>query len=639
MNLANGNLLVSATDRVITAPGITARVDRHYNGLSTAAGAFGGGWTMGVGQDVGLAASGSTVTFTGPNGFKVVFTANSSGIFDKPAGFNANLVKNANGSYTLTYQKTGEKLQFSSGGLLIGDTDRNGVGTSLTYTSGKLTSMADAVSRATTFAYSGPYITTVTDPAGRVISYSRDAANRLSSVQAPDAGTASFAYDGAGRLQTITSPRGFTTTFTYDSAHRVTAVTRQHTADPWGPAYPDAVTGFGYGSGQTVVTDANGHAATYKLDSTGRTTSTTDALGRTRSQTWTANSDISTLTDATGSGSTAGNVATLTYDSLNNNTGVSLPTGAAASAAYGTGSNCQTAATTNQYQPKCTTDDAGNTQSRSYDSAGNLTRVSDTTSGGTGATTVDYVRENAAGSICGAKAGMICSSTDGNGNTTAYSYDSDGNLTLVDPPGPLGNTSYTYDSIGRVIEVVDGNGKWTEYEYDAADRILGHTFHDWASSYWVGYYDDGTLDFEWDSAVGLWLHHTDSLGRTYAKQTHAQTLFAATVTTVHHGVGNLLTHEDSAGTVTYTYDVANQLTSVREPGGTCPSSGVPGAHSGCTLFSYDQNGAESARIFPGGARQDTTRDKSGRSTRITAKGLFDLEGERRHDLDLIAAWD
>jgi RHS repeat-associated protein len=460
----------------------------------------------------------------------------------------------------------------------------------------------------------------VTDPAGRVVSYERDAAGRLRTVTAPDAGTATFGYDAAGRLETITSPRGFTTRFGYDSAHRVTTVTRQHTADPWGPAYPDAVTRFAYTGGQTVVTDANGHDATYRLDSAGRVTAATDALGRTRSQTWTANSDVATTTDAMGSGTTPGNTATLSYDALNNNTGVSLPTGAAASAAYGTGTNCATTATTNRYQPKCTTDDAGNKQGLSYDAAGNLTRVTDTTSGGTGAVTANYVRDNAAGSVCGGKAGMVCSSTDGNGNTTTYRYDPDGNLTSVDPPGPLGTTTYSYDTIGRLTAVVDGNGQRTTYEYDAADRLLG-TYFDGGGEFWTGFYADGTLDYEWDSAAaGIWWHHTDSLGRTYAKMVHAGVPADEDIlTTVHDGVGNLLSYSDSDGTVTYRYDAANQLTSITEPGGACPASGAPAPGSGCTQFSYDRNGAETARIFPGGARQDTTRDNAERPTRISAK--------------------
>jgi RHS repeat-associated protein len=85
-------------------------------------------------------------------------------------------------------------------------------------------------------------------------------------------------------------------------------------------------------------------------------------------------------------------------------------------------------------------------------------------------------------------------------------------------------------------------------------------------------------------------------------------------------VGNLLTYEDPAGLVTYTYDDdANLLRSLKEPGGTCPSSGAPAAYSDCVLFAYDENGKEATRTFPGGATVTTTRDASARPTRIVAK--------------------
>lgn len=61
---------------------------------------------------------------------------------------------------------------------------------------------------------------------------------------------------------------------------------------------------------------------------------------------------------------------------------------------------------------------------------------------------------------------------------------------------------------------------------------------------------------------------------------------------------------------------------MKEPGGTCPpaSATLSPASSGCTLFSYDANGAETTRAYPGRSSVETSRDASGRPTRITAKG-------------------
>lgn len=137
---------------------------------------------------------------------------------------------------------------------------------------------------------------------------------------------------------------------------------------------------------ETTVEDCRGNDTVYAIDSAGRVTAVEDALGRIRSQAWTANSDVATATDAFASGGTPGNTTTYSYDLLNNATGVTLPTGAAASAAYATGVSCPGTGGT-AYQPKCSTDAAGNGKRFDYDANGNLTAVTDSTSGGTGVVT------------------------------------------------------------------------------------------------------------------------------------------------------------------------------------------------------------------------------------------------------------
>ncbi|GAA2607368.1 hypothetical protein [Streptomyces lienomycini] len=39
------------------------------------------------------------------------------------------------------------------------------------------------------------------------------------------------------------------------------------------------------------------------------------------------------------------------------------------------------------------------------------------------------------------------------------------------PPEPLGETTYTYDALGRVETVEDGRGITTVYGYDSRDRV------------------------------------------------------------------------------------------------------------------------------------------------------------------------
>ena len=98
VNVANGNLLVRDTDVKINAPGVATRSDRFFNGLSGRSGAFGPGWSMAGGHDVGLEVGASSVVFRGPSGFRATFTGSGSS-WSAPSGLNATLTKNADGTW------------------------------------------------------------------------------------------------------------------------------------------------------------------------------------------------------------------------------------------------------------------------------------------------------------------------------------------------------------------------------------------------------------------------------------------------------------------------------------------------------------------------------------------------------------
>jgi RHS repeat-associated protein len=640
VNLANGNLLITAADESIAAPGVGLRSDRFYNGLAALDGEFGGGWSSSLSPaSVGLRGPAATATpttqeFWGPNGFRVVFTWNGTA-FVPAAGFDATLSRAATIPtsttavyYTLTYNTSGEKLQFNKHGRWLSDTDRNNVG--VTYSTPATTSVAvvatDTPGRqlsATVNATTGRW-TSIGDSAGRTTSYQQNTAGQLTTVTKPDGEITQYTYDSAGRLATIVlgnSSNDPTITFGYTTTHRIATIT-QTTADG-SVAGPNAVTTFTYAAGSTKVKDARNNESTFALDTTGRILSATDPLGRTRAQTWTANSDIATSTDAFASSSTPGNVTTYSYDSLGNSTGASLPTGAAASAVYAQGTGCTAGGTGNPYLAKCTTDAAGNSTGLTYDTAGNLTQAADTTAGGTGALTQRYSYDTSARALCGGFAGQICTATNGINAVTSYSYDTAGNLTTVTPPAPLGATTYTYDSLGRALTVTDGNGDTTTYGYDAADRIVSTTSHSGrVIEQW--YNPDGTLDAVCDCDARCDLYGSDSQGRTLWVDHYTVLPAEATYTSwedyTYDLVGNLTIFSTSvSGDSISTYDAANQLTRFQQPGGTCPTTGTPAAGSGCVVFTYNVNGAEITRTFPGGARMDTTHDISGRPSRITGR--------------------
>lgn len=608
VNLANGNLLVKANDLTVPGPGYALRHDRFYNGLSTEYGSLGGGWHSSNGEyDIGLMNWGSYAEYYGPNGLKMRFErVGTSPDFKGPAGSNMTARQNAgSGDFymTLTENKSGDQLMFSTHGRLSATRDRNGVGSYYNYNGGRLSEIYHNSGRAIfmdrDWGGNENELRGVRDSAGREVKYTYDVnTNALKTVTTPDGKVTTYNYDTTGRLASIITPSAAssttTMTFTYDSSHRVTKVEQQ----------PGVTTTFTYSAGKTEVTNANGKTSTYTLDTSGRVTAAKDPLNRSRTQEWTANSDIAKSTDGFGS-----NSSVYTYDGSGNRTTAELPTGAAASAVYAVGANCAAPNTGTAFQPKCSTDDAGNKKQYEYDAAGNQTKQTDTT----GSTPiVEFERTYG---TCGGFAGQVCTTKDGNSNVTSYTYNSKGDLTKVTPPSPLGSTSYTYDSLGRVASVTDGNGHKTSYQYDVRDRLVLTTFAD-GQNVVSSYYDNGLERTRVDSGGGSSSYSYDHQGRI-VKQTGPRSGVSQTYT--YDKAGNMLTYSDGGGTTTYTYDAANQLKSLREPNGVCPAAGAPAADSGCVLFEYDVNGAETKRLLPGGATTVTTRDGSGRPTRITSK--------------------
>jgi RHS repeat-associated protein len=635
VNLANGNLLITSADESIAGAGVGLRSDRFYNGLSTANGEFGGGWSSSLStEQVGLHGAPATGTptnqeFWGPSGFRVLFTWSGTK-YVPAAGFKAtlNVAASVPASttatyYTLTYTTTGEVLRFNKVGWILSDRDRNGTGVTYAYPNGKyapvVTDSAGRQITTTLDAGSSTLLATISDSAGRSTSYQRNASGQLSRVTKPDGEVTVYTYDSTGRLSTIVLGSGSNPkiTFGYDTTHRLTSIAQTTKIDS--TPGPDAVTTFAYASGLTTVTDPRTNAAKFAIDASGRVTSATDALGRKRAQTWTANSDVATTTDAFASGSTPGNVTTLSYDQLGNRTGATLPTGAASSAVYAQSTACPNAGTGNVNLPKCSTDDAGNKKSYSYDTAGNVTQVVDSTTGGTAAVTQKYTRDTTARTVCGGFAGQICTSTDGNNNVTSYNYDADGNLTKVTPPAPMGATTYTYDSIGRALTVTNGLGDTTRYRYDAADHLL--STKDANDRELLNFYTlVGAIEAICDGEVSCDFINRDSQGRTtYVERYTESPARDYTADYVYDLAGNLTQTTTPIGTTDRTYDAANQLTKVQEPGGTCPATGIPAANSGCITFEYNANAAETKRTYPAGATVTTTRDNSSRPTRITAK--------------------
>ncbi len=646
VNLDSGNLLLSVTDWEANAPGIAPRLTRYYNSLSDRQSDYLGNWTLGVGADVGLAGTQSTYesssnTFYAPSGYTAnfFFDREAYGGWENqmvtPEGLNVTAGANISSFVDeIEWNRSGNRMFFDGPqqgqeGWLNREEDRNGIGTSYGYTSqGESFTMTDAAGRTSSFS-SGATSSVFETFDERQWHYSLNGA-KLTNVEGPQDFIQGYEYDADGRLSLarVTMPSGEgpqpAIAVDYDAEGRVASLAQgSWTVD--GEFEELTRSTFSYTDGQTSVTDARGNTSTYELDERGRQTAATDANGNRRSQEWTANNDIASSTDALSGGSDGGeNTATYEYDDLNNATGYTLPTGAAASASYAQGTDCPNAGTGNPHLAKCATDTSGNTTEYEYDEAGNRTKESKDG----GAVAKEYTYDNADRSVCGGFAGQICSATDGNGNTTTYSYNTNGDLLEVAPPAPQGNTTYEYDDASRMTAVTDPNGDTTTYTYDAYDRIVTTTYADGSttkafhgaqgallSQHFEADDVEQRVDYDYDGLMG----ETSKTVRGASATTYAQSYDAA---------GNVTTMTGPSGTTTASYDAANQLIALTEPGGTC-GEGSPAAGSKCVKFQYDGNGEETLRTFPGGATQSTERDAASRPTRIVAT---DKDGTARVDI-------
>ena len=118
-------------------------------------------------------------------------------------------------------------------------------------------------------------VTSVTDPAGRIVHYSYDSNGNLTGVQDVGGAWTSYGYDNSHRLTSVTDADGNTTSFVYNSANQVTSET-----DPLNHTITWAYSLDGNGDGTTTVTDPLGYPT---LDSftAGLLTAKTQAAGTT----------------------------------------------------------------------------------------------------------------------------------------------------------------------------------------------------------------------------------------------------------------------------------------------------------------------------------------------------------------------
>ncbi|MBI3726011.1 RHS repeat protein [bacterium] len=253
------------------------------------------------------------------------------------------------------------------------------------------------------------------------------------------------------------------------------------------------------------------------------------------------------------------------------------------------------------------------------------------------------------------KTGKVASRANGAGEELGFSYDEADQLTAIVHPGPEGATTFAYDPAGRLTGMTDASGK-TEQTYDAAGQVRRLVTPQGTTE--LTYTDAGEPATRTEVGVGDTTFGYDSAGRlsvvlnprgeatrfayddadrpirkTFANGVHEETeydeLSRRAADRVENAQGELLrSHRysyDAASNLrsstvngmetSYAYDSRDQLTSESGPGAT-------------TSYTYDANGNRLTATADG-VTETYTYDPGDKLTRIVAP-----DGIKTFDYDL-----
>jgi YD repeat-containing protein len=538
---------------------ITTTYNGYVDIINNANSPFGAGWSVQGMERLWLVSGGTILELA--DGVSLWFADGETiGTYVSPAGDFSTLTENTDGTFTRV-AKDGTATQFDSAGRQTAIVDLNGNETTYEYdTAGKLVSITDPFGSATTLTYDGDLVEQITDPAGRSMGLGYEN-GVLVSITDPDpdgAGSLSapviaLGYDTAGKLADWTDPNANTTTFSFNFAGSVTTVTRpDDTQEHLTAAQVVGLVAPGSGTagdpalavlaGQMFAsyTDANENTWNTRLDDLGfgLATQKTDPLGDTtyivRNTDGLPTDIIDPLQRAT----------SYDYDSQGNVTEVTLPDGTQYLYAYN--SFGQVTQVT-EPDPDAEGPRVGSVTQYVFDSAGNLTKVilPDDDSDPENNPTYIYTLDSH---------GWLTSSTDPNGNTTSFGYDSEGRLVLITYPGDE-EASMAYDVAGYLASATNERGFTTSYTYDDLGRLTQITYPDDDSD--PNNNPQETLSYD---AAGNLTSQTNPLGNTTSLAFNTMNRLVSVTTPDPDGSG-----PQAAAVTLYGYDSVGNLTSITDP--------------------------------------------------------------------------
>lgn len=373
VNTFNGNLFLSETDVELKGRGeVSLTVGRSYNSRSGAIGLFGRGWISPIEQNITDSGSGPLL-YVDEDGTPHSFAPNGDGTYRSPGGVNLTLVKNSDQTYTIT-DADQNQIYFSSAGKLTSIQDPVGNKVTIAYTDGVPTTMTDPSGRVISFTYnSGGRISKVSYPSGRTIEYTYNV-DKLVQVVEKDAdasviSTVTYSYDVNNRLNGITDAKGIKRSFVYDDQNRLIEESHPITVNG---VVETATTSIAYAGDVTTVTNPAGVKTTFKHNEYGNVIERVQDAGTGRlnlKNTFNydgANKLVSQKDPKENAAGTTGEYQ-YTYDQNGNMNSETTPNGDKASVQFDEEGNLQK-----------TTDPKGNTETTEHDEHGNDTSSTDT---------------------------------------------------------------------------------------------------------------------------------------------------------------------------------------------------------------------------------------------------------------------
>ena len=575
--------------------------------------------------------------------------------------------ENGNRYATWTYDPYGRALTSSHGGSLnanlttiaYNDTDgsrtvTNALGATDTYTFATLqgvpkvahisraaTSTTAAATRAFTYDANG-YKASSTDWDGNLTTYTHDPrGDETSRVEASGtalARTISTSWLSAFHLPAQITEPNRSGAFSYDAHGNLLTVLIMAGAATRSFAY--TYTAFGQ---VLTAADPRGNVTNYAYDGQGDLTSTTDALGHVTSiASYDANGRPLTIVDPNGVTTsltydprgrlTSRTVAALTtayaYDNAGNLIQVTAPDGSYLTYGYNLAHRLTGIA-----------DAAGDHIAYKLDAAGNRIKEQAADPANTLRRTRSYAYDavNRLSQTIGAK-----------GQTTAYAYDPQSNLTTVtDPLGDAAN--YNYDALNRLSHGTDPNGGITSYRYDPNDHLTGVldprnllTAYAWDGlddQLQLASPDTGATNKTFDAAGNV-AASTDARGETTtysydALNRRTGAAFADGTSAVWqydqgaNGIGRLSMITDVTGSTGYSYDANGHVTQKTQSAGAVTLT---------MTYGYDAGGRLASVTYPSGQQVLYAYDAAGRVSGTTANGQTLVSGVTYLPFGMASGW-